>query len=134
MVLISEEEEKLLFNKFLSYYQKVYPHVKFSREETMLGPKEIEEISYTYPGEEIEVTFEDKVREIEDALSAGYSTPVIILRKKDKDILIDGHRRLRVAWNKGLEWKALLIIPDREVTFGIEKIVRGRIGNLWKKA
>lgn len=125
--LIQPSEEKTLFERLLQYYKKLYPDVNFKTEELVMMPEEIGEIHYTYPGEETEATFNEEVEEIEKALDYGYETPIIIIREKDKDILLDGHRRVKVAWAKKLKWKALVIIPDKDVEFGIEKMAMGKV-------
>ncbi|MDD4878305.1 MAG: hypothetical protein PHO02_04695 [Candidatus Nanoarchaeia archaeon] len=133
--LIMPEEEKALFNQLVEYYKKLYPGIGFKKVEILLKPEEIAGIIYTYPGEETEATFREEVQIIADSLKNGYDTPVIILRKlKDrKDILLDGHRRLKVAFDKKIGWKALAMVPDREVQFGIEKMGKGKIADIFKK-
>lgn len=133
--LINTEDEKRLFGQLVEYYRKLYPGIGFKKVEILLKPEEIAGIIYTYPGEETEATFKEEVQIIANSLKSGYDTPVIILRKlKDKkDILLDGHRRLKVAFDKKLPWKALLLVPDREVQFGIEKMAKGRIGEVFGK-
>ncbi|MEM4390106.1 MAG: ParB N-terminal domain-containing protein [Candidatus Micrarchaeia archaeon] len=133
MPLITEEEEKRLFEKLKAYYERLYG-IPFRAEKTILTPAEIGELHYTYPGEEVEATFEEKVADIEAALSAGYNVPVIILRKEKqgKNIILDGHRRLRVAWRRRIPWPAFLLIPLKEIDFAIEKTITGKIGELWK--
>lgn len=134
MPLIPAHEEEKLFEKLIKYYENLYPGLKFRREEKKLSREEIGEILYTYPGEESEATFTEKVAAIGDAVKYGYDAPVIILRKEKekKDILLDGHRRLKVAWDKGLAWRALVMIPDKELKFGIEKMVTGKIREIWR--
>ncbi|MDI6737850.1 MAG: hypothetical protein QME12_05035 [Nanoarchaeota archaeon] len=68
-------------------------------------------------------------------MKEGYGTPVIILRKlkEKKDILLDGHRRLKVAFAKKIGWKALIMVPDRETEFGIEKMARGKAKEVFGK-
>jgi hypothetical protein len=134
MPLIPRHEEEKLFEKLVKYYENLYPGVKFAKREATLTRKEIGEILYTYPGEESEATFAEKVAAISDAIKYGYDAPVIILRKEKAktDILLDGHRRLKVAWDKGLGWKALIMVPDREMEFGIEKMAIGKIREIWR--
>lgn len=131
MVLVSAHEEEYLFDELIDYYKKLYPKINFKKERGVLTKKQIGDVLYTYSGEEIEAGAKIKMKEIEDAISYGYDTPVIILKKKTSSILIDGHRRLRLAWEKGITWKALIIVPDRDTTFGIEKMVLGKISDLF---
>lgn len=130
--LIPKHEEEELFDKLMAYYKNLYPDVNFKKEETVLTPEEIGEIHYTFPGEESEVTFFEKVAAIKDAIKYGYDTPVILLRKRDKDVLLDGHRRLKVAWDRKMKWKAILLIPDKDVRFGIERMIMGKIKDIWR--
>jgi hypothetical protein len=132
--LVSVEEEKDLLNKMLSYYEKLYPGVKFKKEEKNLTFKELGEVYYTYAGEEAEVTAGEKMRLISSAIGHGYSTPLLLLKKNAKMILLDGHRRVRVAMSQGLGWKAFVIVPDKEkVEFGIENTIMGKVKDLFLK-
>ncbi|MBI4399664.1 hypothetical protein HY570_02850 [Candidatus Micrarchaeota archaeon] len=133
MELITPAEEERLHEKLISYYERVYPDVKFQKQKITLGLNEIGEVFYTYPGEESEATFTEKTEEILKVCDRGYCTPVILIKKKDSYILVDGHRRLKVAWDLKLEWPALLIIPEKEIKLGIEKIITGKIKDIWKK-
>lgn len=128
--LISLHEEMRLFLKLISFYSKLYPDIKFSKLERMLNPKEVGEILYTYAGDEIEPIAADKMREMEEAL---YNNPVpgIALQKGKELILLDGHRRLRLAWKRGLGWKMLIIVPNRKAKFAIENSIIGRIKELY---
>jgi hypothetical protein len=131
--LISAHEEERLFRKLFEYYTKLYPKAKFTRIERKLTPRQIGQIYYTYPGEEAQVTFIEKSEEIADALPLGYSTPIIILNAGNKMFLLDGHRRVRVAWLKKKGWDALLIYTDKKgIEFGIERMVEGKVADLWK--
>lgn len=129
--LISPHEERQLFSRLVSYYRKLYPKLKFDTAEAILDSKAISSVLYTYPGEEAEATAEEKMREIRDAINFGYDTPVILLQKGKDCILLDGHRRLKVAWEKKIKWKALVIVAPAKQKFGIEKMVMGRVGDLW---
>jgi len=129
--LITVEEEKKLLDKLLAYYKKLYPGVEFEVEERQLTHKELGEIYYTYAGEEIEATAQEKMRSISSAITHGYSTPVIILKSNSKLILLDGHRRIRVAYAQGLGWSAYIIKPKKEVEFGIESMVMGKVSDLY---
>jgi len=125
--LIQPTEEKKLFETLLAYYNQIYPGIIFKKEEIEMKPEEIGEIFYTYPGAETEATFNEEVKLIEDALSYGYDTPLIIIRKENKDILLDGHRRAKVAFTKKMKWKVLVLVPDKEIEFGIEKMIIGKV-------
>lgn len=76
--------------------------MSFRKEEKTLTHKEMGELYYTYPGEEGEVTAEEKMLMISDAIGHGYSTPIIVLKRAGKLVLLDGHRRVRVAYSQGL--------------------------------
>jgi ParB-like chromosome segregation protein Spo0J len=125
--LIQPSEERKLFERLVAYYKKIHKDVGFKTEEIALRPEELGEIYYTYPGEETEATFNEEVEEIEKSLDYGYDTPIILIRKDGKDILLDGHRRVKVAWTKKLQWKALVMVPDKEIEFGIEKMILGKV-------
>ena len=131
--LISPHEEERLFRKLFDYYKKLYPKAKFKRVERNLTPRQIGQVYYTYPGEEAKVTFTEKAAEIEDALPLGYSTPIIILSAGNRMFLLDGHRRVRVAWLRKKGWDALVIYTDKKgIEFGIEKMAEGKVADLWK--
>ncbi|MEW6063524.1 MAG: hypothetical protein AB1571_04110 [Nanoarchaeota archaeon] len=127
--LIQPSEERRLFERLIEYYRKLYPGIGFKKIEAVLKPEEIGEIVYTYPGEETEATFNEEVALIKESIKYGYDTPLIILRKpkEKKDILLDGHRRVKVAFSRKMPWKALLMVPDKEIEFGIEKMAEGKV-------
>ena len=130
--LISSHEEEHLFRKLLAYYKKLYPRAKFKREGRKLTPRQIGQIYYTYPGEEAQATFVEKAEEISKAMGLGYNTPIILLRAGNKMFLLDGHRRLRVAWMKKKPWDALMLSTDKKgIEFGIERMVEGKVAELW---
>ncbi len=131
--LIDVEEEKRLLEKLINYYEKLYPGVKFSVEKKVFTPEEIGEILYTFAGAESEATFEEETKLIMEELKRGYNTPVILLKKGNEYIILDGHRRLKVAWENSLNWPAFIIVPDKELSFGIEKMIIGKIKTLWFK-
>jgi hypothetical protein len=131
MVLIQEYEEREVFDQVVESYEELHPGVNFQKSDEMLNKEKLGEVYYTFPGEEARVTFAKKVVEIKKAIEHGYSAPMIILRKKDMDILIDGHRRARAVWDLGISWPALVMAPDKEVKFGIEKLIEGKIKDLW---
>lgn len=125
--LIQPSEENKLFEKLLAYYNQIYPGVVFRKEEIELSPEQVGELFYTYPGAESEATFNEEVKMIEEALAYGYDTPLILLKKGEDYIVLDGHRRANVAFRMKLKWKALVLVPDKEVDFGIEKMIIGRV-------
>jgi len=131
--LVPPEEEKRIFQKLVEYYKQLYPGIEFATKEQALSRNDIGELDYTYAGEETEATAAEKMRMISSAISEGYSTPIIVLQKKKKMVLLDGHRRARVAFAQGLGWKALVIIPSKDVKFGIEDMVMGKIRDLYGK-
>jgi len=131
--LIPPEEQKRIFNKLVDYYEKLYPGLEFTKKEVVLKHKEIGEIDYTYSGEETEATAAEKMRMISSAVKGSYSTPIVILQKNKKNILLDGHRRVRVAYAEGLNWHAWLMIPSKNVKFGIEDMIMGKVKDLYGK-
>lgn len=128
--LVPPDEQERIYEKLIAYYQEIYPGISFSKEEKELSREELGELYYTYPGEENQATAAEKMRMINSAIGEGYSTPIIVL-KTDKMILLDGHRRVRVAYSQGMKWPALLIVPDKEVKFGIEEMVMGKVKDLY---
>ncbi len=133
--LVPPEEEEKLYNKLIEYYKKLYPGMRFRREDRKLRKEQLGELYYTYAGEETESTAAEKMKMINTAIGHGYSTPIIVLRKTkgNKDILIDGHRRVRVAWMLGLEWPAIIIIPETDTVFGIEAMITGKVKDIYSK-
>ncbi len=131
-LLISPHEEEKLFKKLLAYNKKIYPKAKFNRIEKFLNNKQIGEVYYTYPGEESELTSKEKMAEIRGAMEYGYNTPVILLKKGTKYILLDGHRRLKVAWKKAVKWNALILeISGVREKLGIESMIMGKMKDLF---
>lgn len=128
--LISMHDELRLFERILDFYKRLYPKTGFHKEERVLTPNEIGEILYTYAGGETESLAVDKMNHIKDALPE-YSVPVILLGKGRHLILLDGHRRLRLAWKRKLNWKALVIVPGKPEEFGIEETVMGKIKEMY---
>lgn len=132
--LITEEDEKKLLEKMVAYYRNLYPGIEFRTEEKELTHEQLGELEYTYAGAESEATAEEKMNMIADAIGHGYATPILVLKKGEKLVLLDGHRRVRVAYPQGMSWKAYLIVPNREdVEFGIEGTVMGKVKDLWGK-
>ena len=131
--LIPPEEQERIFNKLLEYYKKLYPGLEFTKKQVVLSHKEIGGIQYTYSGEETEATAAEKMRMISSAVKGSYSTPIVILQKNKKNILLDGHRRVRVAYAEGLSWQAWLMIPSKNVKFGIEDMIMGKVKDLYGK-
>ena len=131
--LVPPEEERRICKKLLEYYEKLYPAMKFSLKEAALTHGEVGDLYYTYAGEETEATAMEKIRMINSAIGEGYSTPLIVLQKKKRRVLLDGHRRARVAFSQGMGWKALLIVPSKDVKFGIEEMILGKIKDLYSK-
>ena len=129
--LVPQEEEKRIFARLLEYYKKLYPAVRFKMAEELLNHKQIGGLYYTYPGEETEATAEEKMRMISSAIGKHYATPVILLKNRKKDIILDGHRRIRVAYREGMTWHALVIVPEKEVDFGIEEMILGKIRDIY---
>lgn len=130
---ITPEEQEKIFIRLLDFYKKLYPSIAFKRDEKILSKKDIINIYYTYPGEEEEANAKERMATIRENISRGYNTPIIILKKKNKMILIDGHRRIRVAFETNTPWKALLIVPQKDSKFGIEDTVNGKIKDLFGK-
>jgi len=130
--LITEEAQKELLDKLVEYYKRLYPGIDFEINEVELSPEEVGELLYTHPGEEIEATAAEKIRAIEEAIGSGYSTPMIVLRSGEKHLILDGHRRARVAYSQGLGWKAYIITPKKEgIEFGIENMILGKVSDLF---
>lgn len=131
--LVPPEEEERICRKLMEYYKTLYPGLEFRMEAKIMERKELGELYYTFPGEETEATAIEKMRMISSAIGQGYSTPIIVLKKKKKAILLDGHRRARVAYSQGMAWKAYNIIPKKDVKFGIEEMIMGKIKDLYGK-
>lgn len=132
MGLITAEEEKKLLDKLVAYYKKLYPGVDFEIEEKKLARAEIGELYYTYAGEEVEATAQEKMRLVSSAITHGYSTPIILLQSNSRMIILDGHRRVRVAYAEGISWQAYIIKPKKQgIEFGIESMIMGKVKDLY---
>ncbi len=131
--LVPLEEEKRICKKLIRYYENLYPGIEFSLSEEELSYKQIGEIRYTYAGEQTEALASEKMKRISTAIGQGYSTPIVILKKRNMNILLDGHRRVRVAYAQGLQWKAMMIIPGKDIKFGIEEMIMGKVKDLYGK-
>ncbi|MBD3209944.1 hypothetical protein GF318_01030 [Candidatus Micrarchaeota archaeon] len=129
--LVPPDEQESIAEKLVEYYKNLYPGIEFAREREELSHEQVGELLYTYPGEETEATAKEKMRMISSAIGEGYNTPIIVLKKGDKHILLDGHRRVRVAYSEGLKWPAMVIAPNKEVKFGIEDMVLGKVKELF---
>lgn len=129
--LIQTSEEKKLFDTITAYYNRLYPGIVFTKREAILDAEEIGDIEYTYPGEETEATFNEEAAMIEDALKLGYDAPIIILHVKGRNILLDGHRRVKVAWTKHMKWKAFVLMPEKVTKFGIERMILGKVREMF---
>ncbi len=130
--LITAEEERKLLEKLVAYYKKLYPGVEFATEERKLTHAELGELYYTYAGEEVEATAQEKIRAISSAITHGYSTPAIVLQSNSKMIILDGHRRIRVAYAEGMAWSAYIIKPKKQgIEFGIESMIMGKVKDLY---
>ncbi len=128
--LVNQEEEKKVFDKLIKYYRKLYPKVKFTKKKRKLSHKEIGNIMYTYAGEEIKATAKEKMAMVKGAIEYGYNTPIVILEKGKKMILLDGHRRVKVFWNKNISWNALIIHTNSRKKFGMEKMIMAKVKDL----
>ena len=134
MGLVSPEEQEKLCKRMVEYYRKLYPGIDFKVERAELSHKQLGELLYTYPGEESEATSAEKMQMISSAIGHGYSTPILLLRKNGKDIILDGHRRVRVAYAQGLPWKAIFLVPSKPgMKFGMEAMVLGKVKDLFGK-
>lgn len=133
--LVSRAEQARIVEKLIAYYKQLYPGVDFTREELELSAKEIGNLLYTYAGTEEEASAREKMIAISKAIKWGYDTPIVILRKprQGKDILLDGHRRARFAFENGMGWKAVALVPNVEFEFGVERTILGRIADLYSK-
>ncbi|HEV8289775.1 MAG TPA: hypothetical protein VGQ00_02360 [Candidatus Norongarragalinales archaeon] len=131
--LITTQQERALLTRLKSYYEKLYPQTRFMVKEENLSPEKVANVIYTFPGQESEATFEEKTRAIAKALKYGYHSPVILLRTRSGDYVLDGHRRLKVAFDNHMSWPALILECDREPEFGIKKLAKGRISQVFKK-
>jgi len=131
--LIQTEEEERLYDTLKSYYSNLYPDVEIKDEELVLSPSEIGELYYTFPGFEEAATFNEKVERIKKAIGHGYNTPIILARKGDKLMILDGHRRAVAAWQLGVKWRALVLVFPQDHELGIEKLVQGKIEELFSR-
>jgi hypothetical protein len=129
--LVPPEEQERIAQKLIEYYEKLYPGIEFSTERADMSKEEVAEIYYTFPGEETQATATEKMRMISSAIGTGYKTPILLLKKQGKDILLDGHRRVRVAFSQGLGWPAIVIKPSMEVKFGIDEMIMGKVKDLY---
>ncbi len=130
--LITKEAEKALLDKLIEYYKRLYPGIEFDVDEVELSHEDVGNLMYTHPGEEIEATASEKIRAIEEAIGGGYDTPIILLKSGDRHLILDGHRRARVAYSQGLGWKAYVIAPKKEgIEFGIQNMVLGKVSDLF---
>ena len=127
LLLITPEEQEKIFVRLIDYYKKLYPGVAFKRADKALSKNDVADLYYTYPGEEEQAHAEERMNIISEELAHGYSTPIIGLQKKGKTIVLDGHRRTRVAFEKGVGWKALLIVPQKDLEFGMEEMILGKV-------
>jgi hypothetical protein len=132
MVLVQEGEERQLFDEAIEFYAKEHK-IKFKKLEEVYTKDKLGEVYYTFPGEEARVTSERKIVEIKKAVQHHYyQTPIIVLRKRDgKEILIDGHRRAKVIWELDLAWNVLVMAALQDAEFGVEKLIEGRIKDLF---
>lgn len=131
--LVPPDEEQRIFRKLVDYYRQLYPAVEFTTTEATLTRDQLGAVYYTYAGEETEATAREKMQMINSAIGEGYSTPIVVLQKKKKMILLDGHRRVRVAYAQGMGWKALVIAPAKDIKFGIEDMILGKVKDLYGK-
>ncbi|MDD5337370.1 MAG: hypothetical protein PHS02_02705 [Candidatus ainarchaeum sp.] len=123
-------EEMRVFLRIMDFYRRLYPRTRFQREEKMLRHEEIGKVFYTYAGDETQPLGAEKYAEMEAALGR-FPVPAILLKKGRELILLDGHRRLRLAWRNSIPWKALLMVPDKKKHFAIEDMVMGRIADMY---
>ncbi|MEM4222191.1 MAG: hypothetical protein QW097_02040 [archaeon] len=130
--LITPEKEREVFAKLKEYYEKIYG-IFFFTEERVFTNQEIGEIYYTYPGPEAEATFSEYVSLIKKLIPSGYNTPAILLQKGDSFLILDGHRRLKAAWDLGISWPCLILKQSSPKFLEIEKNVVGKIKYLWGK-
>ncbi|MFN7991428.1 MAG: hypothetical protein U0R44_04700 [Candidatus Micrarchaeia archaeon] len=131
--LVPPDEERRICAKLIEYYKQIYPGVGFTMKEEQITHQDLGDVLYTFSGEETEATAAEKMRMINSAIGEGYATPIILLRKDKKLILLDGHRRARVAFSQGMGWKAFIVVPSKSVKLGIEDMIMGKIRDLYGK-
>ncbi len=131
--LIQPDEEEKLYDTLKSYYQKLYPGIEIKDEELVLGPNELGDLYYTFPGFEEMATFNEKVERIKKAIGHGYDTPLILARKGEKLIILDGHRRAVAAWQLGQKWKALVLVFPENHELGMEKQIQGKLSEVFSQ-
>lgn len=131
--LITPEKESEMYEKLVAYYRNIYPGVEFRLRSEVFTPEEIGGIYYTFPGEENIESEEETIKLIESSIRQGYSTPAVVLENSasGKVFILDGHRRLKVAFKHKIPWELLFISCSQDIHFGLEKTVIGKIKDLF---
>ncbi|MFQ5815843.1 MAG: CBS domain-containing protein, partial [Candidatus Hydrothermarchaeaceae archaeon] len=67
----------------------------------------------------------DEFRGREYEMKRGLAEPIVVVKSGDKLLLVDGHHRALAAHRIGLhEIEAYIIVPSRNIEFGLEKTAR----------
>ncbi len=67
----------------------------------------------------------DEFRGREYEMKRGLAEPIIVIKSRDKLLLVDGHHRALAAHKIGLEEiDAYIIIPSKNIEFGLEKTAK----------
>jgi len=69
--------------------------------------------------------FADELLGRQEEIKRGLVEPIIVIQKRDHYLLIDGHHRVLAAKQMGVkQFSAVVLEPDREVEFGLERSAR----------
>ncbi|MEE8167461.1 MAG: CBS domain-containing protein [Candidatus Hydrothermarchaeales archaeon] len=67
----------------------------------------------------------DEFRGREYEMKRGLAEPIVVLKSGDKTLLVDGHHRALAARKLGIgELKAYIIVPSKNIEFGLEKTAK----------
>ena len=71
--------------------------------------------------------FADELLGRKEEIRRGLVEPIIVIRKRDHYLLIDGHHRVLAAKQMGVrQFSAVVLEPDRDVALGMEKSAETR--------
>ena len=132
--LVPYEDASVIAEKVKAFLSKLHPNSYFVLSERILTHSEIGKLCYTELGNENEELFPDSVSSIiHEIKTRGYKTPIVVVEKGRRRILIDGHKRALSAFVLGMPWNAYVIKTNAK-KLAIEKSIIGTLESIFRQS
>ncbi len=125
--ILPEEDAKPIAEHIVSFFSRLYPKYYFILSKKTYTPSEISNLYYTEIGVENESLFPNGIHSIMYEIEhRHYKTPMIVIQRGRKHIIIDGQKRALAAFILGIPWSAFVIKTNAKRLF-IEKTIVGKV-------